>query len=170
MTVAGITRAGLKRGALAVAGATAALLLLAAPAFGTSAPVSGGVCQVPKNRPRVITLGVDGSRFFAGYRKPGHERYGSPRVPGLHWARWAATTAIAHEYEWIDDGYPSVGGGTYYAIRVDIKLWRPSDGVFTRMTVTSHAKTSFHPNPYWTNPPAHQTLRASSCGSGTWSW
>jgi hypothetical protein len=166
----GITPSCLTRVALAAVGATAASLPFATPAFGTGSPVTRGVCQAPKRTPKEITLAADGSAFLAAYRKPGHERYGGPRVPGLRWSSWTATRATAHGYEWIDDGYPSVGGGTYYAIRVDIRLWRPLDGIFTRMRVTSHAKKSFHPNRYWTNPPAQHTFNASSCGSGTWSW
>jgi hypothetical protein len=170
MTLSGVTPGRLTRLALAAVGATATLLPFAALASGTSAPVSRGICQAPKNRPKVITLAADGSGFLAGYRKPGHERYDGPRVPGMHWSSWTATRATAHGYEWIDDGYPSVGGGTYYAIRVDIRLWRPLDGVFTRMRVIPHARKSFHPNPYWTNPPAQQAFKATSCGSGTWGW
>lgn len=170
MPLSGITPGRRTRLAVAAIAATAASLPFATSAFGTSAPVSRGVCQAPRSRPKLITLAVDGSGFLAGYRKPGHEGYEGPRAPGMHWSSWTATRATAHGYEWIDDGYPSVGGGTYYAIRVDIRLWRPLDGVFTRMTVTSHAKNSFHPNAYWTNPPAQQTFKGSRCGSGTWSW
>ena len=160
----------LMRVALAAVGATATLLPFAAQAFGISAPVSRGVCQAPKSRPKLIILSADGSGVLGGYRKPGHQPYDTARIPGMRWSSWVATIATAKAYEWIDDGYPSVGGGTYYAIPVHIRLWRPRDGVFTRMTITSHAKKTFHPNPDWRNPPAQQTFKASNCASGGWSW
>lgn len=170
MRFSGITLGRLMRVGLAAVGAMAALLPSAAPAFATSAPVSRGICQSPKSRPKLIILSVDGSGILGGYRKPGHERYEGMRVSGVRWSRWTATSATAHAYEWIDDGYPSVGGGTFYAIRVDIRLSRPRGGVFTRMTIISHAKKSLHPNQYWRNPPAQHTFEASRCGSDTWSW
>lgn len=170
MTVPGIMAGRFLRVALAAVAPSVATLPFAAPAFGTRAPVSRGICQAPKSRPKVITLSVDASGLLAGYRKPGHERYGGARFPGMHWSAWGPTSATAHAYEWIDDGYPSVGGGTFYAIRVDIRLSRPRDGVFTRMIVTSHTRKGFRPNRYWVNPRAHQEFKATSCGSGKWGW
>ena len=105
-------------------------------------------------------------RVLGGYRKPGHQPYDTARIPGMRWSSWVATIATAKAYEWIDDGYPSVGGGTYYAIPVHIRLWRPRDSVFTRMTITSHTKNPSHPNPDWRNPPAQQTFKASDCCVG----
>jgi hypothetical protein len=156
--------------ALISIGATATSWALADPGLAANAPVSRGICKAAKWKPRRIVLSADGSGVLAGYKKPGHEPYSGGRIPGMRWSHWTSTSASTHAYEWIDDGYPSVGAGTYYAIPVHISLWRPRDGVFTRMRVISHARKDFHPNPDWKNPPRRQTFRASSCGSGTWSW
>jgi hypothetical protein len=37
------------------------------------------------------------------------------------------------------------------------------------MTITPHGSPAFKPNQYWVNPKP-ESLRAQSCGHGTYSW
>lgn len=166
----GMSRGGRMLGVAAGVSAIAVLLVSASVAVAARAPVTRGVCRAPRIRPGVIDLAVDGSSAIAGYRRPGHVRWATARLPRMRWSTWRARSATARAYQWISDGYPSIGGSTLYAIRVDIRLWRPIAGVFRRMTVISHARRSFRPNRFWRNPPRRRTFRAQSCGSGRWSW
>jgi len=132
-------------------------------------PVSTGLCQDPKTRPKIIVLAVDGSGALSGYSHHGHVGYTPGPTANLHWTVWTSTQGRASGYLWVDDGYPSIGGGTFYAVRASIRVWRPVGGVFTRLTITPHGSATFHPNKYW-GIPKPMTLSAQSCSHGTWSW
>jgi hypothetical protein len=144
--------------------------VLATPAFATTAPVGTGVCGDAKVRPGLISLATDGDAFLAGYRAPGHLPYSDgARVPSLHWAEWTTSDARASGWEWLDTDYPSVGGGTYYAFRASVHLYRPRAGVFTRMTIAAQIPKAFIERWHgdWSD---HETLSASSCSSGGIGW
>ena len=125
---------------------------LADVARAAEAPVSRGVCQAPKIRPKIIVLSVDGSGALSGYSHNGHVGYSPGPTANLHWTTWTSSQGRAFGYLWVDDGYPSVGGGTYYAVRASIRVWRPVGAVFTRLMITPHGSATFHPNRYWVNP------------------
>lgn len=158
-------------------GATAAAIVLvmggavalAHVAYAAKAPVSRGVCQAPKTRPKIIVLATDGSGALSGYSDHGHVSYSPGPRANLHWTTWTSRQARASGYLWVDDGYPSIGGGTFYAVRASIRVSRPVDGVFTRLRIAPHGSATFHPNKYWVNPKP-VTYSAQSCRQGTWSW
>jgi hypothetical protein len=161
------------RRTLITAASTAALATIALGsaqvASASEVPVSRGVCQAPKVRPKIIVLAVDGSAALSGYSHDGHVGYTPGPTADLHWTTWTSRQGRASGYLWVDDGYPSIGGGTYYAVPASIHVWRPVQGVFTRLTITPHGSARFHPDPYWVNP---KTVKytAANCGSATWSW
>jgi hypothetical protein len=138
-------------------------------AYAATSPVSRGVCRVPKNRPKIIVLAVDGSAALSGYSHRGHVGYSPGPRANLRWTTWTSKQARASGYLWVDDGYPSVGGGSFYAVRASIRVWRPIGGVFTRLRIMPHGSAAFHPNRYWRNPKS-VTYDAQGCGSKTWSW
>ena len=145
------------------------LALVAQVASAAEVPVSRGVCRAPKTRPKIIVLAADGSGALSGYSHHGHVSYSTGPRADLHWKTWTSRQARTSGYLWVDDGHPSVGAGTYYALPATVRLWRPVQGVFMRLRITPHGSASFHPNKYWVNP-KRVTYRAQSCGSGTWSW
>ena len=161
------------RRTLITAASTAALVAVAVAsaqvASAAEVPVSRGVCQAPKIRPKIIVLAADGSAALSGYSHDGHVGYNPGPTANLHWKTWTSRQGRASGYLWVDDGYPSVGGGTYYAVPASILVWRPVHGVFTRLTITPHGAANFHPNKYWVEPKT-VTYTAQSCGSGAWSW
>ncbi len=172
------TSAGVRNSSPLISGiATAAALLVlmaavaavAQVAYAAKVPVSRGVCQAPKRRPKIIVLAVDGSGALSGYSHHGHVGYSPGPTANLHWKTWTPRQGRASGYLWVDDGYPSIGGGTYYAVPASIRVWRPVRGVFTRLRITPHGSAAFHPNKYWVDPKP-VTYRAQSCGQGTWSW
>jgi hypothetical protein len=148
-----------------------AAVLAASPALATTAPTGTGVCGGVKVRPALISLAVDGGAFLAGYRAPGHLPYSeNAHIPGLRWTKWTTADARALGWEWIDNDHPSVGGGTYYAFRATVHLYRPRSGVFTRMTVAAQIPRSFVQR--WHGAwPRHETLSAAGCAnSGGTGW
>jgi hypothetical protein len=148
-----------------------AAVLAASPALATSAPTGTGVCGGTKVRPALISLAADGDGFLAGYRPPGHLPYsGNAHIPALHWTKWTTVDARASGWEWVDNDYPSVGGGTYYAFRATIHLYRPRARVFTRMTIEAQIPRSF--NRRWHGAwSRRETLSASACtNSGGTAW
>ena len=159
------------------AGATATAIVvlmcgavgLADVAYAAEAPVSRGVCQAPKTRPKIIVLATDGSGALSGYSHRGHVGYSPGPTANLHWTTWTSRQGRTSGSLWVDDGYPSIGGGIFYAVRATIRVWRPVDGVFTRLRITPHGSATFHPNKYWVNPKP-MTYNAQNCGHGTWSW
>lgn len=141
------------------------------PRSAVQTPVTRGVCHAPKTRPGAVTLATDGSGVLAGFSHHGHVRYshGGPAA-NLHWTSWTATEGRASGYLWVDDGDPSIGTGTFYAVPASIRVWRPVGGVFTRLTIVPHGSPSFHPNKDWVNPKP-VTYHAQRCGKqGQWSW
>lgn len=161
------------RRTLITAAGTAALATVAVAlpqvASAGEVPVSRGVCQAPKVQPKIIVLATDGSGALSGYSHDGHVGYSPGPTANLHWKTWTPSQGRASGYLWVDDGYPSIGGGTYYAVPASIRVWRPVQGVFTRLTITPHGSATFHPDKYWVNPKT-VTYGAQDCGSGTWSW
>jgi hypothetical protein len=147
----------------------AAAVAFAQVASAAEVPVRRGVCQAPKIRPKIIVLAVDGSGALSGYSHDGHVGYSPGPTANLRWKTWTSRQGRASGYLWVDDGYPSIGGGTYYAVPASIRVWRPVHGVFTRLRITPHGSAAFHPNKYWVNPKA-VTYGAQNCGRGTWSW
>jgi hypothetical protein len=146
-----------------------ATVLTASPALATTAPTGTGVCGGTKVRPALISLATDDDAFLAGYHAPGRLPYdGNAHIPALHWTEWATTDARASGWEWIDNDYPSVGGGMYYAFRATIHMYRPRAGVFTRMTIEAQIPPSF--NKRWRGAwSRRETLSAAGCtnSSGT---
>ncbi|MBO0767107.1 MAG: hypothetical protein J2O48_00340 [Solirubrobacterales bacterium] len=138
---------------------------LPASALATTVPVSRGLCQAPKTRPASIVLSVDGDGVLAGNGAQG-QPYSRARMGKLNWIHWGSASAVAHGYEWLDDGYPSVGGGRYYKVPASITASRPSHGVFTRLEIDAHPTRGFKPNKYWTNPPVRKIYTASKCHGG----
>jgi hypothetical protein len=147
----------------------AAVAALAQVASAAQVPVSRGICKAPKIRPKIIVLAVDGSSALSGYSDDGHVGYNPGPAANLQWTTWTSQQGRASGYLWVDNGYPSIGGGTYYAVPASIRVWRPVEGVFTRLTITPHGSGSFHPNKYWVNPTT-VTYAAQNCGGSTWSW
>ncbi len=151
------------------AATTFGTLALAGAADAATAPISLGVCVKPHSRPKIIVLAVDGSGAVTGYSHGGHVGYQTGPKADLHWTTWTSSEGVTNGYLWMDDGYPSVGGGTFYAVPTRVRVWRPVDGIFTRLTITPHGSGSFHPNRYWKNPKA-VTYRAEACSGGMWNW
>jgi hypothetical protein len=167
--VVGAARRRVGAGAIAIVVLMGGAVAVAHVAYAAEAPVSRGVCQGPKSRPKIIELAVDGSGALSGYSHHGQVGYSPGPTANLHWTVWTSTEGRASGYLWVDDGYPSVGGGTFYAVPVSIRVWRPVGGVFTRLRITPHGSARFHPNKYWVNPKP-MIASAQSCSHGTWSW
>ncbi len=85
-------------------------------AYATRTPVSRGVCQGAKTRPKIIVLAVDGSGALSGYSHHGHVGYSPGPTANLHWSTWTSGEGYASGYLWLDDGYPSIGAGSFYAV------------------------------------------------------
>lgn len=136
----------------------------------STAAENAGVCGKTEAMPDFIDLAVDGATSLDGYKSPGHFVYDRARIPqNLQWSSWTAKVATASAYLWLDDGYPSIGTGTIYAIPAQIRLWRVRDGVFTRLSILPHGSSAFHPNRLWRTPQP-RTYRATRCSNGGWGW
>lgn len=82
---------------------------LADVAYAAKTPVSRGVCQAPKTRPKIIVLATDGSGVLSGYSHRGHVGYSPGPTANLDWTTWTSRQGRASGYLWVDDGYPSIG-------------------------------------------------------------
>jgi hypothetical protein len=91
----------------------------------------------PQLRPYVLTISGDGSWFFGG--RTGHrlEPRNLKRIGRLHWTQYTATTASATGEVWGLYGRGSFSADRQFEAEgtVSLHLYRPVNGVFTRMSV-----------------------------------
>lgn len=112
-------------------------------------------------KPFVIVDSGDGSGILGGPNGRSIKRHGfkTTGFGRLHWTSYTRTDAYAKGIEWVDRCNPDCAGGTYYPDKATVHVYRPSKGVFTRMTVRG-----VH------NGKAYKvTLRAKKQG-GVWLW
>jgi hypothetical protein len=116
----------------------------AAPAAASAAtmPVSTSVCTALTARPRTIGLSVDGSGFIAGYRSGPHS-WSTRDTGALRWTTWNANEGRAWGGLWLDDGVPNIAQGTMQVYHVNVHVYRPQDGMFTRMVVTTRRNVRY---------------------------
>lgn len=126
------------RPALYTLSAIACVFVLAAPAPATSQTGlpkllgSSGRTDKLLVRPASIIYTGDGSGILGGFDGSGH----SGRFGHLHWSSWTTSQALGSGAVWLDDCTPDCAGGTFHAVRVELRAFRPSGPVFTRLTLT----------------------------------
>jgi hypothetical protein len=119
--------------------------LIAALAFPAAAMASvkvptetEGSLQV---RPYVIGWTGDGTAFLGGFT--GHRSVSKPSLAGhslsfglgrLRWTTYNATEGRAYGADWVDNGVPDNASGTFFPAKVSVHVYRPENGVFTRLT------------------------------------
>lgn len=132
---------------LSIAAVLAVALVFAGAANAKSLPKM--LTQLPGRaqfqvRPYVVDFTGDGSAYLGGFARA---RSHSARTRGyglwagrLHWTTWNASEGRAYGADWIDNGMPDTATGTLYPYRVSVHVYRPRDGIFTRMTIVQHVQ------------------------------
>ena len=120
-------------------------------------------------RPPVIDFTGDGTGFLGGATR--HASLPKPRLKTLrdfgrlHWSSWTSTDARATGAVWLDNGIPDEASGTFLRYSVEVRAFRPRNGMFTRLAFV-----------YWTGDMPHATVRsahfypATQYGPGYWQW
>jgi hypothetical protein len=136
----------------------AASLLAAVPAVASAATV-----KVPTEdsgqqaRPFVIDFTGDGSGYLGGFG--GHAfTKAHPAFGRLRWTEYNASQGRAWGAMWADQCTPDCASGTFTSSKVYVHVYRPRNGVFTRMTLSGDAVGH-----------RSETLRAEQSG-GYWEW
>ena len=123
---------------LAVLAVVLAAGLLAAPARSAhSLPKLLGSSADGKTRgllvrPAEILYTGDGSGVLGGFDGTGNN--GSDGH--LKWSKWTQTQALGSGAVWLNNCTPSCAAGRFAPHAVTVRAFRPSGGVFTRLTVT----------------------------------
>ena len=125
--------------------------------------------QALEVRPSVIDFTGDGSGFLGGTTRrtsiPKPQLKTLHDFGRLHWSSWSRTDARATGAVWLDNGMPDEASGTFYRYSVEVRGFRPRNGIFTRLAFV-----------YWTGDVPHATVRsahfypASQYGPGYWQW
>jgi hypothetical protein len=96
-------------------------------------------------RPWNIGWTGDGTAFLGGFT--GANAVKRPSRADLAWAgrlRWTSYSASgghATGADWLNNGIPNDGRGTFRPVRVSVRVYRPRSGVFTRLSLTEQGKT-----------------------------
>ena len=112
-------------------------MLAAAPAAASAAsvkvPTENWGLQV---RPYVIDFTGDGSGYLGGF--DGHPfPKAHPAYGRLRWTEYNANEGRAWGAEWADKCNPDCASGTFFtAGKIYVHVYRPRNGVFTRMTLS----------------------------------
>jgi hypothetical protein len=117
-----------------IASATVALAG-SAGAQGTLPTLLGNWIKGPSKllvRPAEIVYTGDGSGVLGGFDGGRGKGFGH-----LRWTRWTTGSAFGHGADWIDDCRPDCADGTFTAHAATVNAFRPRDGRFTRLTMTS---------------------------------
>ena len=125
---------------LVIIGTICAVSLIAA----ASAVASAATVKAPTEnwglqaRPFVIDFTGDGSGYLGGFGgrqvTKAHPAFGR-----LRWSEYTAHDGRAWGAMWGDHCVPDCASGKFTAAKVYVHLYRPRNGVFTRMTLTGPA-------------------------------
>ncbi|MDQ6745823.1 MAG: hypothetical protein M3Z27_07415 [Actinomycetota bacterium] len=126
----------------------------AAPRVPTEISLRDGSLQI---RPYVIDWTGDGSGFLGGFtRRHSFHKYsrgGIANFGRLHWTTYNGKEGRAWGAVWIDDFIPDGASGTFRASKVTVHVYRPRDGVFTRLEFRyGHHRVTLsavHSGAYW---------------------
>ena len=83
-------------------------------------------------RPAQIIYTGDGSGILGGFDGGKGRGFGH-----LTWTKWTTGSAYGHGADWIDDCRPDCADGTFTAHRATVNAFRPRDGRFTRLTIST---------------------------------
>lgn len=89
-------------------------------------------------RPAQIVYTGDGGGILGGFDGGKGKGFGH-----LRWTRWTTGSALGHGANWIDGCRPNCAQGTFTPHAATVNAFRPQDGRFTRLTITS----SYHGQP-----------------------
>jgi hypothetical protein len=155
---------------LALVGAIVALTIAARPAGAVLVlPTELVGKQALQVRPSVVDFTGDGSGYLGGFT--GHRSFRrGPRatlkwVGRLRWSKWTPADGIGSGAIWLDDGIPDEARGTFHPYAVTVHVFRPRNGVFTRLAFS-----------YWVGDWPSATVRsahyypATQYGPGYWQW
>ncbi len=129
------------------------LIITAALTLGLAPPAMASAVTVPTERwgpqvrPHLIDYTGDGSALLGGFTRHHRLHKSSPLADfgRLRWTTYNARQGRAWGADWIDNFIPDGAAGTFHPIKVDVHVYRPRRGVFTRMTVTEHGhRYTFH--------------------------
>jgi hypothetical protein len=83
-------------------------------------------------RPAQIVYTGDGSGILGGFDGGRGKGFGH-----LRWTKWTTESAQGHGADWINGCTPDCAGGKYTAHAATLSAFRPRNGHFTRLTLSS---------------------------------
>lgn len=110
------------------------ICLIASPAVASSSEVTLATQDADhpfQIRPKLVSYTGDGTGYLAGRTTNPHHL----DRDGLNWGSWKATWGFAHGYAWINNCRPSCANGHFFKHRAGVRVRRPRNGHFTRMTI-----------------------------------
>jgi hypothetical protein len=94
-------------------------------------------------RPYFIDWTGDGTAYLGGFT--GHNSLKRPFPLGdfgrLRWTSYNSTQGYAYGADWLNNGEPNDAEGTFTPHKVNVHVFRPRNGVFTRLAFNFGHKT-----------------------------
>jgi len=142
---------------------TAFIITMTLPAVASATQMPTGLGPTSlrglQARPFVVSYTGDGSGYLGGFN--GHKLVRktlntTTSIGRLHWTAWNNTEGRAWGADWTDSPCRTCSNANdpLYPVKVNVHVYRPRNGVFTRMTfngVGGHALTlpAFYNHGFW---------------------
>ena len=97
-----------------------------------------------KVRPHIIGWTGDGTGYLGGFS--GHSSLRRPfplsDFGRLRWTTYSATQGYAWGADWLNNGIPDDASGTFTPTKVNVHVYRPRNGIFTRLAFNLGGKVA----------------------------